>query len=106
MGDGARCARGCIVESLPGAADAEDALAPLLAAAEDSGCAVVPVLGMGLEGLDRAFIAPAARAVAEGRLERFTIAANDRAVRLARADRWRIWRPRRDLLEALSESGA
>jgi len=97
---------GGVVDPLPRVDHAGDALAPLLAAAEDSGCAVVPVLGMGLEGLDHAFIAPAARAVAEGRLERFTIAANDRAVRLARADRWRIWRPRRDLLEALSEGGA
>lgn len=102
---------GGTVEPLPRAVDADGvdadgALAPLLAAAEDSGCAVVPVIGTGLEALDRAFIAPAARAVAEGRLERFTVAANDRAVRLARADRWRIWRPRRDLLEAVSEGGA
>lgn len=109
---------GGIVEPLPRVASgrgaveaqavgpAEDAIAPLLAAAEDSVCAVVPVLGTGLDHLDRLFIAPAARAVAEGRLERFTIAADDRAVRLARADRWRIWRPRRDLLEAVSEGGA
>jgi hypothetical protein len=93
---------GGIVEPLP---RAEDAVAPLLAAAEDSGCAVVPVLGTGLQDLDRLYIAPAARAVSEGRLERFTIAANDRAVRLARTDRWRVWRPRRDLLEAVSEGG-
>lgn len=103
---------GGVVEPLPraGAAHhagaAQDALEPLLAATEDSGCVVVPVLGTGLGQLDRRYIAPAARAVAEGRLERFTIAANDRAVRLARADRWRVWRPRRDLLEAVSEGGA
>lgn len=96
---------GGTVEPLPNSA-AEDALAPLLAATEDSGCVVVPVLGTGLGTIDRGYIAPAARAVAEGRLERFTIAANDRAVRLACADRWRIWRPRRDLLEAVSEGGA
>ena len=109
---------GGIVEPLPrtaaasgavhaqGGAVEEDAIAPLLVAAEDSGCAVVPVLGTGLEHLDRLYIAPAARAVAEGRLERLTIAANDRAVRVARADRWRVWRPRRDLLEAMAEGGA
>ena len=90
---------GGAVEPLP------DALEPLLGAPEDSGCAVLPVLGRGLEALDRDLIAPAARAVAEGRLDGFTVAANDRAVRVARADRWRFWRPRRDLLEAVTEGG-
>lgn len=91
---------GGAVEPLP------RALEPLLDAPQESGCAVLPVLGTGLEALDRDFIAPAARAVAEGRLDGFTVAANDRAVRIARADRWRFWRPRRDLLEAVTEGGA
>ncbi|MFM7626397.1 MAG: hypothetical protein ACKO7G_07995 [Gammaproteobacteria bacterium] len=94
------------VDAAPAMGAAQGALAPLLAADEHSGCVVVSVVGTGLEALDRALIAPAARAVAEGRLERFTIAADDRAVHLARAERWRVWRPRRDLLEAVSEGGA
>lgn len=90
------------VEPLPAA----DAFETLLAVPEDAGCAVVPVAPEGLEALDQAFIAPAARALQQGRLERLTVAAEDRAVRVAGTDRWRIWRPRRDLLTAVAEGGA
>lgn len=91
------------VEPLPTAGDAFEAL---LGATEDSVCVVLPVAGSGLGAFDRAFIGPAARCLHEGRLERLTIAANDRAVSVSAADRWRVWRPRRDLLSAVAEGGA
>jgi hypothetical protein len=71
----------------------------------DSVCALVPLAERGILGIDEAFITPAAQALHAGRLERLVIAADDRAVELRARDRWRFWRPARDLLEALSESG-
>ena len=97
---------GAVVEPLPAGDGEGAALDALLGAAERSVCAVVPVTARGLPAFDRAFVAPAARALQEGRLARLTVAANDRAVHLERADRWRVWRPQRDLLEAVAEGGA
>lgn len=96
---------GAEVQPLPQDDGQGVALESLLAAAETSVCAVVPVTGRGIAAFDREFIAPAARALQEGRLGRLTLAANDRAVRVERADRWRVWRPQRDLLEAVAEGG-
>ncbi|NBU26419.1 MAG: hypothetical protein EBS39_12560, partial [Gammaproteobacteria bacterium] len=97
---------GAVVEPLPPDDGQGAALEPLLGAAERSVCAVVPLSGRGLAAFDRGFIAPAVRALQEGRIGRLTVAANDRAVRVERGDRWRLWRPQRDLLEAVAEGGA
>lgn len=72
----------------------------------DSVCAIVPLAERGMPEIDAHFIAPAAQALREGRLERLVIAANDRAVELRARDHWRLWRPARDVLEALLESRA
>jgi hypothetical protein len=41
-------------------------------------------------------------AVRRGELERLTLIINDVCVRLARADRWRLWRRRRAALAAFA----
>jgi hypothetical protein len=80
--------------------------ASLVADEAESGCAVVSVMAQGLATLDRDFLAPAAEALRTGRLQRLTVAADDRAVGVTAGDRHRFWRPERDLLSALLEGRA
>ncbi|HSY45034.1 MAG TPA: hypothetical protein VK800_03205 [Steroidobacteraceae bacterium] len=52
--------------------------------------------------LDERLVSAAVGAVRRGELERLTLIVNDVCVRLARADRWRLWRPRRAALAAFA----
>lgn len=70
---------------------------------EESVCVVIPLAARGLLAIDTQFVAPAMAALGSGGLDRLVIAANDRAVELRAADRWRLWRPARDWLGAVVE---
>jgi hypothetical protein len=52
--------------------------------------------------LDERLVSAAVGAVRRGELERLTLIINDVCVRLARADRWRLWRRRRAALAAFA----
>jgi hypothetical protein len=52
--------------------------------------------------LDERLVSAAVGAVRRGELERLTLIVNDVCVRLARADRWRLWRRRRAALAAFA----
>lgn len=83
----------------------------LLELADESVCVVVDsgafgVLAQDAWGLDRRCLAPAARALAEGRLARLTLVGPDRAVAVSASDRYRFWRPRRSWIAALEELAA
>ena len=55
-----------------------------------------------LADLDRRAVAPALAALRSGEADRLVLLANDRCWRLRPADRWRWWRGRRAVLEALA----
>ncbi|MFO1427193.1 MAG: hypothetical protein U1F11_09500 [Steroidobacteraceae bacterium] len=74
------------------------ALDALLAEAADLGIAVMPRV---LAGFEERTLAPAVAALRRGALRELWLVANDRAVNLRDADRWRLWRPRRGWLAAL-----
>ena len=67
-------------------------------------CVVLPLADRGLETLEREFLAPLVRELHDGRVGALVIAANDRWTRLAASDRYRFWRPRRSLLEAVADA--
>jgi len=73
--------------------------------AGDSVLVVAPLTGMDAPTFDRAYVAPAARALHDGRLERFTIAANDRWASVESRDRYRFWRPHRTAFTAVADGG-
>ena len=52
--------------------------------------------------IDRRLILPALAALHRGKVERLVLLANDRALTLRAADRWRLWRRKRTGLEALA----
>ena len=83
-----------------------DALLDEILDDDGSACVVAPLAGLELERYDRTYIAPAAAALAAGRLERCVVAANDRWIAVSRGDRLRFWRPRRTWLAAVAEGGA
>lgn len=78
----------------------------LLAAKAESGCAVIEADGSGVAGLTRDYVSIALEALAQHRLDRLTLVAQDRAVRARRADRWCCWRERRRWTEALGLEAA
>ncbi|MFM8480697.1 MAG: hypothetical protein ACKOCF_05815 [Gammaproteobacteria bacterium] len=67
-------------------------------------CVVAPLAGVSPEIFDREVIAPAAAALAAGRLERFAVVANDRSVSASVTDRYRFWRPLRSVFAAIADS--
>ena len=73
---------------------------------DESLLVIAPMSGVDAEYFDQAWIAPAARALREGRLGRFTVAANDRWTSVDSGDRYRIWRPKRTVFTAVADGGA
>jgi hypothetical protein len=71
----------------------------------DSVLVVAPLAGADASTFDRAYVAPAARALYDGRLERFTVAANDRWASVESRDRYRFWRPHRTAFMAVADGG-
>jgi len=67
-------------------------------------CVVAPLAGVSPEIFDREVIAPAAAALAAGRLERFAVVANDRSITASATDRYRFWRPLRSVFAAVADS--
>lgn len=72
---------------------------------EESLLVIAPISGVDTEYFDQAWVAPAARALREGRLERFTVAANDRWASVDPGDRYRVWRPHRTVFSAVADGG-
>jgi hypothetical protein len=77
-----------------------------VASDDESLLVIAPISGVDLEYFDQAWIAPAARALRDGRLGRFTVAANDRWVSVDPGDRYRVWRPHRTVFAAVADGGS
>jgi hypothetical protein len=93
------------VSSLPKSID--EILGDISVASDDESLLVItPVSGVEAEYFDQAWVAPAARALREGRLGRFTVAANDRWTSVDSGDRYRVWRPKRMVFTAVADGGA
>lgn len=73
---------------------------------DESLLVIAPISGVDAETFDQAWVAPAARALREGRLGRFTVAANDRWTSVDPHDRYRVWRPHRTVFTAVADGGA
>ncbi|MGH8259952.1 MAG: hypothetical protein ACREUG_09700, partial [Steroidobacteraceae bacterium] len=85
---------------------AEGARALERAVSDDAPCRIVTLEPCGdpaqaVEILDSEWVAPALGLLARRALGRLTLILNDRALTMAAADRFRIWRRRRAALEAL-----
>lgn len=66
-------------------------------------CVIAPLGGLTAEIFDERFFAPAAHALAAGRMTHLTVAANDRWIAVSKSDQYRLWRPRRSVFAALSD---
>jgi len=73
---------------------------------DESLLVIASISGLEAEYFDQAWIAPAARALRDGQLGRFTVAANDRWTSVDSGDRYRIWRPKRTVFTAVADGGA
>lgn len=71
--------------------------------AAESVVMVTPTLPQGLAHIEQCYLAAAAAALADGRLERLTLVTPDRACSVHSGDRWRWWRPRREWWSVLTE---
>lgn len=65
----------------------------------------VPVAERDLVDFDRAYVEPAARALARGKLGSLAVAANDRWASVTQGDRYRFWRPVRSAIAAIDDGG-
>ena len=72
----------------------------------DTACVVAPLAESDAQSFDERYIAPAVRALGEGRLGALVLAANDRWVAVTAADRYKFWRMRRSFVAAVADSGA
>jgi len=77
-----------------------------LESVDESLLVIAPTLGVAADYFDQAWVAPAVRALREGRLGRFTVAANDRWTSVDPGDRYRVWRPHRTVFTAVADGGA
>jgi hypothetical protein len=76
------------------------------AASDDESLLVIaPISGVDAEYFDQSWVAPVVRALREGRLGRFTVAANDRWASVDPGDRYRVWRPHRTVFSAVADGG-
>jgi hypothetical protein len=76
------------------------------AASDDESLLVIaPISGVDVEYFDQSWVAPVVRALREGRLGRFTVAANDRWASVDPGDRYRVWRPHRTVFAAVADGG-
>jgi hypothetical protein len=76
------------------------------AASDDESLLVIaPISGVDVEYFDQSWVAPVVRALREGRLGRFTVAANDRWASVDPGDRYRVWRPHRTVFSAVADGG-
>ena len=79
---------------------------PSVESDDESLLVIAPISGVDAEYFDESWVAPAARALREGRLGRFTVAANDRWTSVDPGDRFRVWRPHRTVFTAVADGGA
>ena len=73
---------------------------------DESLLVIAPISGVDAENFDQSWVAPAARALRDGRIERFTVAANDRWTSVEPGDRFRVWRPYRTVFTVVADGGA
>ena len=52
--------------------------------------------------IDRRLLSPSLAALHRGELDRLVLLANDRCLAVRAADRWRLWRRKRSVLEGLT----